>query len=445
MPVHGKVASSTFSERKQVMTLFSAPSSQTRTRSEQPIQLLRLAIFVVLSSSLALAMGYRGSRLFTIPDVEWYIALAEGHVERVMQPFATRQLQPLLVRGLSHLTGFSVYSIFIALGVVSIVTVLTIVGGLLLRSGTPMWILIATGGCFFWADLVQGLALPDLWYAALLAIMLYALANRQTLAAVLMLFPLSLSRESTLLVLLCLLLAAWRRLSVVERVLAFVATFAGSFITARLSANALQNQQHVPASLYLLGKIPWNFLKNIAGVTPWTPRMNICVPTWQIHLPFGPIKLFGICGFGLFLPLMTVFDGLTRFGLFPLLLLLFFPVRTWRSLWSESLFLRFCLVYGVISFLLAPMLGATVPRLFGYAWPLFMLAVPACLPPIFKSGAKMWGFLAIHLIVSYLPEMGAPIQLSLPLAIVGYVAGWRLLRMAKEAPETQPVAILAFG
>lgn len=427
------------------MTLFSAPSLQTRMRSKQPIQPLQLAIFVVLSSLLALVRGYRGSSLFSISDVEWYIALAEGHVERVMQPFAMRQLQPLVVRGLSHLTGFSVYSIFIALGIVSVVAVLTIVGGLLLRSGTPVWILIATGGCFFWADLVRGLALPDLWYAALLSIMLYALANHQTLAAILMLFPLSLSRESTLLVLLCLLLATWWRLSVVERVLAFVATFAGSFITSRLSANALANQQHVPGSLYVLGKIPWNFFKNVIGAYPWTPGMNICTPAWQIHLPFGPIKAFGVCEWVLSLPLTTLFDGLTRFGLFPLLLLFFFPIRTWRSLWRESLFLRFCLIYGVISFLLAPMLGTAVPRLFGYAWPVFMLAVPACLPPIFKSGAKAWGFLAIHLVVSYLPDIEAPLQISLPLAIVGYVVGWWLLRVAKEAPEAQPAAVLAFG
>ena len=61
--------------------------------------------------------------------------------------------------------------------------------------------------------------------------------------------------------------------------------------------------------------------------------------------------------------------------------------------------LRFSLIYGVISFLMSPLLGETFVRLFGYGWPLFLVALPILLGRSganFKSGWAAAAFVALH-------------------------------------------------
>jgi hypothetical protein len=65
---------------------------------------------------------------------------------------------------------------------------------------------------------------------------------------------------------------------------------------------------------------------------------------------------------------------LGNFGVLPLLAAMLWWQRR-RSL-PEGVLLRFCLIYGTACVVLAPVLGAGFQHLFGYAWPLFLVAVP---------------------------------------------------------------------
>jgi hypothetical protein len=81
---------------------------------------------------------------------------------------------------------------------------------------------------------------------------------------------------------------------------------------------------------------------------------------------------------------------LCSFGLLPLCTV--YLLRYHRgTLWTEDLFTRFCVVYGALSFLVAPLLGHTVERLFLYAWPIFLLATPVAMAQVFGPMADRRG------------------------------------------------------
>ena len=142
----------------------------------------------------------------------------------------------------------------------------------------------------------------------------------------------------------------------------------------------------------------------------------------------------GICGFQALPPLLLIFYALASFGLFPLLLL---AVRRFRKPLAPTtqspraeIFLRFCVIYGVISFVVAGLLGETFQRLFAYSWPLFLIALPILLTRArvtFTSNPAAIAFLALHLALSwcgFLRDEYVLIALEIPL----WIGGWFLLR-----------------
>jgi len=187
----------------------------------------------------------------------------------------------------------------------------------------------ATVGLFFWSRQFSDLVLPDLFYAALLCIFLMLLSRQRFLVAALMMLPLAVARESTLLTVVCLLIAGWRRLRVTEAVTALAATVAGLLIVKRLTANALPNNEHISPILYLVAKMPWTLLKNFLGIYPWANVYPECaVPRWQIAVHLGPLHAVGVCGFEPIPPLLLVSYALASFGLLPLL---FLAIRRFRK------------------------------------------------------------------------------------------------------------------
>ena len=140
-------------------------------------------------------------------------------------------------------------------------------------------IIVASVSCIY------GLGLPDLWYAGLLSIFLLFLYQKHFLAAALMLFPLYLSRESTILVLFCLLVVGWRRMSALDYGVAIVASFSGMRIVKFLASASMANREHLDPNLYLAGKVPWNFAKNVLGIPLWNNlnQGNCAAPQWRIR------------------------------------------------------------------------------------------------------------------------------------------------------------------
>jgi hypothetical protein len=402
---------------------------------------------VLLGASFAVSIAVHQQPFFHIADSSQYLRLANGNVQGAMQPFASRPLAPMLAHSLAASLHLSIHGGFYLEAALSLLVLLVIVCWLMLGSSAPRWMLVAVVVVPTWVTLVQNLVFPDLFYASLLAGMLLLLQREHLLAAALMMFPLMLTRESTSLTLLCFLLAAWSSLRWRDRIAAVIAAAAGTAVVGRLAAAAQPNVEHLPEAVYMLAKIPWNFMRNVLGVLPWSDaNTDLCkVPVWSFPFHLGPVHALGVCGVSFQQQLVAIDVTLGNFGLLPMLLVWLW----WRGRRGpkRSLLLRFTLLYGAVSFLLAPIIGAGFLHLVGYAWPLFLVATPL-LFAAFKtaSGAdrRVWasaGFFVVHLAVcgaafwaAFLPGIGV----KLALWVVGFLLLWLWSPEAENGPVLPP-------
>ena len=374
----------------------------------------RRALLVAAAVGLTVAIqgGLRLGGVFTQSDTTHYLHLAAGRA--AMMPFASRQLGPLVVRGLTRL-GTSVPHGYLIEGLAALVFFFVGVMWLLVRSGVQRWMLWAVAGMFFWTAQFNALVLPDLFYGALLCGFLLLLRRGWVMAAAVMMLPLAVARESTVLVLVCFVVAGWRVLRWREVGVAVGSFGAGTLVVRHLAANALANQEHIPAALYLFAKMPWNFLKNFAGLNPWANVYPACSdPMWQHALNAGPLHAVGYCGFVPELPVRLVGCALASFGLLPLLLWRVRRVNAWMG-GREDLMVRFSVVYGCVAFCMAWLLGDSVLRLFEYGWPVFFVALPVGMGRLgvgFRAGGWAGGVVAVHLAMTW---------------AVGWIGGWGLL------------------
>jgi hypothetical protein len=415
--------------------------------------------------------------VFHSPDSGHYLKIAAGHTELVEQPFASRQLGPLVAAGLGRLLGGDLHEGFLVQGFLSLAFALGVTCWLAVRSAAPRWVLVALVLVPSWAVLLQYLVLPDLWYAAMLAALLVMLQEEWFWAAALWMLPMMLSRESTSLTLVCFVVAAWPRLERQLRwpvaVTAIAAAGAGSAIVGRLAAGSRSNVEHLPQTVYMLAKLPWNFLRNVLGILPWSDaNTDLCkVPVWSVPFRFGPVHALGVCGFSVGQQLLALEGTLTNFGLLPLLVAVLWwrqrrntgvsplplvgrdddvlrGIETEDSATSRSVLLRFALLYGGVSFLLAPLLGAGFVHLMQYAWPLFLVALPRLFdeePAGSLSAKQAWasvGFFALSLGVPAITRWPSfPSRLAMGVAI--WTAGYGLLRVwlgdSQDMPGSAPV------
>ena len=415
------------------------------------------AVILAIACCLARAVDVvaHSESVFVAGDARFYLGIASGDYRQVMQPFASRQLGALIVAALAHMLHWTVQRGFLFEGGVSLVVMLAAVYYLMLRTTAPRWILFAIALVPFWGLLLQDLVLPDLWYSALLAIMLLMLAGEHMFAASLMMFPLMLSRESTSLTLVCFLLSAWGELRWRDKIVATASTIAGSLIVSHLALRAQPNMEHLPQSIYMLAKVPWNFMNNVVGVVPWSNvNSEYCtLPIWAMPLRLGPVHTIGVCGFSLALWTPISQAALTDFGLLPLLVFWLW----WRSRRSSmrNLLLRFTLLYGSVSLVLAPVLGTWFERLIGYAWPIFFVALPLLFDrfsetsPTGSRAAAAIGVFGVHLMLLYVsclwlwrPRIGV----ELILWVLGFFLirhwfseGYELRNGCGEDRLTQPV------
>jgi hypothetical protein len=347
-----------------------------------------------------------GESVFVVGDARFYIGIANNDYSQVMQPFASRQLGALVVAGLAHAFHWTVERGFLVEGSLSLIFILAALYFLLAHTQAPRLVLFAIAFVPFWAALLEYLVLPDLWYSALLMVLLLLLSREDMLGAALMMFPLMLSRESTSLTLVCFLIAAWTWLRWRDRLIAIGSTIAAAVIVSHLAARAQSNLEHLPQTVYMLAKAPWNFMHNILGIVPWSNVYpDLCrVPIWSMPLHFGPVHAVGVCGFSLFGWYEIGLALLTNFGLLPML-----AAFVWRrrGTGTKNVLLRFTLLYGFVSLLLAPMLGTWIVHLIGYGWPLFFVALPLMFDqlevtsPTGGRAVAAAAFLLVHLIVSY--------------------------------------------
>lgn len=338
-----------------------------------------VTIFAVV---LAVAVGFPGGA--EVADSECYRLLAEGHVELVVQPFSNRQLEPLLVRVLADFLHMTTGRSFEVLALVSTIVCVGGVGYILYRSQASLRLYAAAALLPVWASFDHGYLLPDIFYSALLTVFLLCLWRKSYWLAAALLLPLYVSREAAILVLVCLLIAGVRFLRTRVMVGATVAATAGALISHALARGSQSNVHHLPAVLYLIGKVPFNFMQNVVGIAPWVNTLRpVGPPFWIYHIPswlhLGAIKVIGICPFHLEYPVRTLLGWMGGFGILPLVLCVSMRGGQLRTVWNDFFF-RFCILYGVISFIAGPLLGSSVSRLILHGWPAFLVALPLIWP-----------------------------------------------------------------
>jgi hypothetical protein len=155
----------------------------------------------------------------------------------------------------------------------------------------------------------------------------------------------------------------------------------GSVIVHHATAG-LHNVHQMPEILYLLTKIPANFLRDWLGVQLWTNGYAWCdAPTFTMALPgglhVGRITEVGLCAPSVVEPLSTISSYLTAFGILPAVLINLIktkqiPSAAWKETWWVVAF-----GYGALMTILGPFAGPPADRAIGFGWPLFLCALPA--------------------------------------------------------------------
>jgi hypothetical protein len=388
------------------------------------------------SIAVCLGTAYAGiepSFVFLVPDSPSYVKIAAGATREVLQPFASRQMGALLAGWIARRLGMALPYGFVVESMLALLLMLGVLYWVLDRTRSPRWMLLALAVVPFWAGQMQYLLLPDLFYSGLMAVLIVLLAQRRMLAAALMMFPLMLSRESTSLTLVCVFVAAWGSMRWRDRLTAVVAAVAGSAVVGHLTRASQTNVEHLPQAISMLAKVPWNFLRNVLGVLPWSNlNAELCtVPVWSVPVRLGGLRSVGYCGFSHIAQWELMLAVLTQFGLLPMLtVFLWWRHRHWEG---RSPLLRFALLYGAASFVLAPLLGNWLAHLTGYAWPLCFVALPLLFDEFVRNrqDAKRTlagvGFFATHLAVCAAAWM-RPWQAQLVVELVLWAVGFVLLR-----------------
>lgn len=433
--------------------------------TKRSILLFSAAVALVLSGALALA--FRPSVYPPYDEGRTYVDMAHGDYSHVYSYYSGRVLHPLAAGVLARVSHMRIdAALFIRLSMISLVGLFFLVAieyALDYRFAGALWLFVLVTATV--VDAYRNYYWHDLFYAALCALFFLALRASPWLALPVM-FLLYMTRESTVVLVVALVMvAAFRR----RWGLCFAAAVVGFLamrLDAALVARSLPNNEGVSMPLLDFLRIPYNFMRNICGVELWVntiaatalpPIRTMAVPSW-LHI--GHIREVGYSGFYWEGPARTVLTFLTSFGILPLL-----AVRgVCRSGWSvlrERLDIVTALVYGGLSFALAPLVGGQPERYILYAWPAFWLFGVGALNDAFRSPQKRIEILTLSLFVAWIPAMvrlvtGPPVRgpesisnvtswemvVSLALAVAAYAGAWRILEPAQaELPAGDSPAV----
>jgi hypothetical protein len=372
-------------------------------------RLARVA-FPVASLLLALFFGLKGAGF--APDAGQYRLLALGQQSAVPAPFSARILGPGIAGWLGRATGLGVDTGFLILGVASLAAMLALVATLLWRIEAPLPVYAAIFFMPFWVDIFHDYYLPDPLHGAILAAILLCLLLGYSGWAVLLLLPAYLARESTSLVVLCLIFACWRRVPLRTAALGLGAVVGAGLISRTYAHGGPGSVHQLTGGPYILGKMVWSFCKNVIGVPLWSNTLPECQPVQFRALPawlhLGAIREIGFCSPSSWGPSRTLLAWFGVFGIGPAVAWMAWRLRAWRNagkdrLPGESVVLRFCIVYGLISILMTPLLGASGDRLVEYGWPFYFVALPwLALNAWSLQGRRAQGLVILHLVTCWL-------------------------------------------
>jgi hypothetical protein len=340
----------------------------------------------------------------------YYYALAQKGPQQIEKPYAGRFLHPLLARWIADITNLDLHKSFYILGLLSLLTLTIAVTWILKRlTRLPLLILpllLSPASSQFISSFYH----HDLFYAALLALLFLTLWQEKSwIPSFVILLALFLTRESTLLLSLCIIAVAWVKSKRKIIIPVVAASLLGLALTSYVTRSSPANVHQMDNLVYLALKIPFNFFQNVFGIKIWLntfvkvepPLFTVELPKW-LHL--GSISAVGLCPWLPIFPLTTLFLFLTSFGIGPLLMrdsLSKFRRRIFAEM--PPWFLLF-MTYGILSYLITPLLGSSLSRYIGYGWPAFWLAVPALAAKYYVLPKNaMFRLILLHILASWIP------------------------------------------
>jgi hypothetical protein len=357
------------------------------------------------------------------PDAGQYRLLAMGQQGAVPAPFSARILGPAMAGWLGRITGRGVDTGFLLLGIICLIALLALVARLLWSWQAGTLIFAAVFLMPFWVDIFHDYYLPDPLHAAILAAILLCLLYGHTGLALVLLFPAYLARESTLLVAICLIFACWRRIRLRSALIGVMAIVCAGLVSRHYGQAGPASVHGMTGGTYILGKLVWSFFKNVLGLPLWSNTLPECTPVWVKAIPpgnhLGAIRAIGVCRPSSWGPTRLLLAWFGIFGIGPALAL-----ALWRKILSplqpagkhlaggtnqgeesvaQLIVFRFCIVYGLISILMTPLLGASVDRLVEYGWPFYLVVVPWFLSQSYDlRGLRAGALLVLHLFTCWL-------------------------------------------
>jgi hypothetical protein len=370
--------------------------------------------WAVLTFAIAVAAGWPKTRPL-IADSIAYRALALHQFGEVGGSIAGRMLHPETVRFTSWAAGLNVDQAFFVVALATLALFIWIVAWILKQvAGFGALVVPLLGTPLLIADMFGLYYCQDLFYAALLGCFFAALMKGHTRLALALLFPLFLTRESTILLALVWAGLAWFEADFFVAGGCIAVTIAGLAVSRMFASAGMPNVHHTNELVFLALKPPFDSIRNLLGIVLIPTEMKgrpgfTCAPFATLSLPsylrYGFTKEVGICAPMPEVPLHTVTLWLSLFGTGPAIVCAIFKDNGRRAWCDSPLWLKVAALYGLLAFCAAPAVSDWLERDIGYGWPLFWLAAPALFIKTYpaSSPAMVTALLVENLAACWIP------------------------------------------
>lgn len=378
------------------------PTSDLSHSGDRPLWVVPL--LTVLIVALAIVYSWLVRSQPYDGDTKHYVAMADGHIDDVRQPFTARVLRPAFAGFVAKTTGLTIDQSFFVTNVASL-AVLVSAGLTLIMRHIRSWA-FATAIVLspMLVSMFREIYMPDCMNAALLAVFFLLLARGAWVWALPLLFLAQITRESTILLTFVLFLVAGYQRKWKLAVSAVLVTVLAMVVVGRVTSQSQKSIHETNTLVYMVGKVPFNFLTNVCGLRMWTnthakndpslypspPLFSFELPAW---MPTGTMRQVGIYSIEPALPLSTARALLTLFGVTVSLVLLVIYRRKQHILRDGGLSFAGVLAstYGLFAYLLGPLIGASFGRLIAYGWPMAWVAAPEFLARYFNTTDRLIG------------------------------------------------------
>ena len=330
---------------------------------------------------------------------EAYLRIAQGHPETTYNYYAGRILHPWAVRMLAGAVPMDLRRAFFVVAVISLLALCVFLSLYIRKLNLNPLLLIPLVSVPATLMLYRGYYFQDIFHAMLVAAF-FVLYSYSAWAALPILLLLHLTRESTILLSLWLVVISLRRRAWAQALGIVAVAAIGLGITGAAVHAGLPNKHGVNVlEMYVL-KVPYAFCNNLLGLVFWTDTnastIN-CAPRWIINVAghLGQIRQVGFCGFQPHLLLETLAAFIAPFGVEPAIMARWVHER-WRSLPKQGDVFLTAFAYGATCLVLAPLIGTGPARYFLYAWPLYWLALPELLKGLAFDRFRAISLFALH-------------------------------------------------